>query len=592
MTPTLPSTLPDDVELLETLGAGAFGTVYVARLLDGALSRTVVLKVLKQDWSKEPEALRRARDEAAMLSRLNHDNIVRVERLTTWRGHVTVVMEHLVGLSLDHVLRHHGPLPVWSALEITSRVCSALDAAYAGVPPGETKALRIVHRDIKPSNILLTVSGAVKVLDFGAARAEFDAREAATRSMAFGTPLYMAPECFDAGPPGPAVDIYALGATLFELLHGEPLGKLSVSPQRFWPALQARLNQVQHTDLPDGPARDATLELLSRTLRYDPDRRPDAQTLRAALRELMNKQPIPRYGLDQLGETVVDPLYRRRTVLPATPPEGTLAVHGAVSTPPPIPQPTPQPSPERAPTLFARPNGKKIVSKRASAPIPPSALGEWPPPAAAPPAREETPLTVPTPPPRVKPRAAATPAPETPRRGWWAPLLVMAAGLGVGGVIAVALTVGGEEPTPPVETPITVSPPKDDVTEVAPKKLEPDTVAPAPPQKPESKEDEPVPTPVKPPEPKEPKPPPPPKAPAQTGALSLKSIPAGATVSVKGQTPCETPCALTLPQGAHTVSVSFPVSAAGPEVSGRCSVQLGETATLKMRRTEDAVLCE
>jgi serine/threonine protein kinase len=68
----------------------------------------------------------------------------------------------------------------------------------------------------------------------------------------------MAPECFDAGRPRPPIDIYALGATLVELLSGEPLGKLSVSPQRFWPALQARLKLLRFVDLPEGPAREAT----------------------------------------------------------------------------------------------------------------------------------------------------------------------------------------------------------------------------------------------------------------------------------------------------------------------------------------------
>ena len=569
---TLPSTLPDDVELLETLGSGTFGTVYVARLHDGALTRTLVLKVLKQDWSKDPEALRRARDEAAMLSRLNHDNIVRVERLTTWRGHVTVVMEHLVGLSLDQVLRHHGPLPVWSALEIASRVCSALDAAYAGVPPGEAKPLRIVHRDIKPSNILLTVSGAVKVLDFGAARAEFDAREAATRSMALGTPIYMAPECFDTGPPAPPIDIYALGATLVELISGEPLGKLSVSPQRFWPALQARLKLLRFVDLPEGPAREATLELLSRTLRYDPDRRPDAQTLRASLRELMNKHPIPRFGLDQLGESVVEPLYRRREVLPATPPEGSLAVQRLPATPPPMPPPTP------APVLQSTPNV-----------LPPSSPSQK---------RAATPLTVPTPTPRVK----AVPAPETRRRGWLGPLLVMGAGLGVGGLIALALFVGnlgGEEQT--IETPAVVSQPAEEagkmeeigeteaVVEATPStapevkpagsttkttpSTKPKPVDPAPDEK------------VEPPTTK-----PPVKPPTPTGALSVKSLPAGATVSAKGVS-CMTPCSLTLPQGAHKVSYTFPRNASMPELSGSCQVQLAAESVLIMKRAEAGVTC-
>jgi serine/threonine protein kinase len=617
MNPTLSTSLPDDIQLLETLGSGTFGTVYVARVHDGALSRTVVLKVLKQDWSKEPEALRRARDEAAMLSRLNHDNIVRVERLTTWRGHVTVVMEHLVGLSLDQVLRHHGPLPVWSALEITSRVCSALDAAYAGVPPGEAKPLRIVHRDIKPSNILLTVSGAVKVLDFGAARAEFDAREAATRSMAFGTLLYMAPECFDAGPPGPPVDVYALGATLVELLSGEPLGKLSVSPQRFWPALQARLARMSLVDLPEGPGRDAVLELISRTLRYDPDRRPDAQTLRASLRELMNKQPIPRFGLDQLGETVVDPLYRRREVLPATPPDGTLFVPaGVLDAKPPETTKAAPPFADDA-TIALRRDEAPIISRRLSAPVAPTHLGRLPQSHAA------SPLTVTAglapPPIRVLPKRRTTSPEHQPtdtleelelddepsgertkprsRRFIWVMLLaVIGAGLGVGGMIALALSVGDGGEELPVEPPAVVSQPTEVVEGAtagdlaqpnAPAEQAPETAPTAQgvSKRDKTKEDTPpVSTVVK--------PPPPPKAPAPTGKLRVGSLPADAEASVKGHDPCSTPCTLTLPQGAHKVNITFRSSSAGPELSGSCQVQLAEAGTLKVKRGDDVVLCE
>jgi serine/threonine protein kinase len=72
-------TIAADTELVETLGEGAFGTVYVARIKDGAIERTVVLKVLKDNWSENSEIVSRARDEAVMLARLNHDSIVKVE---------------------------------------------------------------------------------------------------------------------------------------------------------------------------------------------------------------------------------------------------------------------------------------------------------------------------------------------------------------------------------------------------------------------------------------------------------------------------------------------------------------------------------
>ena len=101
----------ESTEILETLGEGSFGKVYVARISEGAFERTVVLKVLKSNWVGNDEILKRARDEAVLLGRLNHDNIVRVEQLTEIDGRPAVVMEHVQGLTLDRIVKAHGPSP-------------------------------------------------------------------------------------------------------------------------------------------------------------------------------------------------------------------------------------------------------------------------------------------------------------------------------------------------------------------------------------------------------------------------------------------------------------------------------------------------
>lgn len=631
MTPSPASYLPDDVELLETLGEGSFGTVIVARVHDGAISRTVVLKVLKRDWSHEVEALRRARDEAAMLARLNHDNIVRVERLTTWRGHVTVVMEHLVGLSLDHVLRHHGPLPAWSALEITSRVCSALDAAFAGIPPGETRPLHIIHRDIKPSNILLTVSGGVKVLDFGAARGEFEEREAETRSMTFGSPLYMAPECFDVAPPTPAVDVFALGATLVELLSGEPLGRLSVSPQRFWPALESRLQQVRPVDLSDGPARDAVLELVSRALRYDPDRRPDAATFRSQLRELMQRHPIPRYGLDQLSETIVEPLYRRRAMLPATPPECTLLAPPGVlerQTPPPSPRITPL-SPDDTATVTIRRDGAAAMApkfdlvtepKSAAGGAPTRARVEpvnLPPKAPSTPAQTRAPAAVLSPLaraplPQARGATVRTDAPPE-RPSPWPAVLSLAFGVVVA---TIAITLWATMDLAPPQTDASAAPSEEHLAPLADGSAkEKESIAPSPEA---LKAVGPLPsrTPRPSSAPKERSPPA--KKPVSEDAnpwgvpettrgssevsgggtasmrlseIKIATLPAGASISVKGHPVQTAPYKFTLPAGRHEVVVDFPTSTVGPSVTGSCSIMVGEVATVHIKQVEGQVIC-
>ncbi|MEY3210587.1 MAG: hypothetical protein RIT28_1068 [Pseudomonadota bacterium] len=439
--------LPDQLDLLERLGEGTFGQVYVARLSDGAISRTVVLKVLKASWGEDQEVLRRARDEASLLARLNHDTIVRVEALTTWRGQLAVVMEHIQGLTLDRVLRESGPLPTAAVLEIIARVAGALDAAYNSIPPGEARPLRVVHRDIKPSNIILSVSGAVKVLDFGAARGEFDTREAATKQLMLGSPMYMAPEIFDGFDATPAVDVYALGATFYELLAGHPMGKLSVNPAVHAATLQERLLALEPADLPDPASRRALRDLMGRMLRYDATRRPASADVRRLVREFFNRYPLRRLTLDQVGEAVVEPLFRRRDIAPPALPDGSMQPSSAPPTtlPPPddgatvlAPSPSARPpAPSGAysgAALHNPPSGAAWPSPRPPAPsgaYSAAALGSLPPSPASPPVNasalsssptlspptEEATVMAPRPPQVTRPPTAerAPIAPEAPK---------------------------------------------------------------------------------------------------------------------------------------------------------------------------------
>ena len=302
----------ESTEILETLGEGSFGTVYVARISEGAFQRTVVLKVLKSNWAENEEILKRARDEAVLLGRLNHDNIVRVEKLTEMDGRPTVVMEHIQGLTLDRIVKAHGPLPIGVAVGIAMKVANALDAAYNREPPGGGGALHVVHRDIKPSNIILSVSGAVKVLDFGTARADFGARGARTSSLTIGSPLYMAPEAFDGLEADPTVDIYALGATLYELVAGVPMGKLSVNPERHAERKKKRLEQLRSPAIDDERVLAAVKKLIEKCVRYDPKRRPQASDMKRLCAEFVKRLPRSEVGLDQFAESVVEPLYRSR----------------------------------------------------------------------------------------------------------------------------------------------------------------------------------------------------------------------------------------------------------------------------------------
>jgi serine/threonine protein kinase len=310
--------LPTDTKLVETLGEGTFGTVYVAQLKEGAIQRTVVLKVLKPNWVSNQDILNRSKDEAALLARLNHDNIVKVEQLTSIQGRPAVVMEYVRGLTLDVVLKRHGAIPVGVALQIVARVASALDAAFNKVPPGMERPLRVVHRDIKPSNIILSVNGAVKVLDFGTARGEFSDREAETHAVTLGSPRYMAPERFDGVNSGPGIDVYALGVTFYELLGGRSMGRMPLNPERH----KAKTEKAMEALRPKkggGKDLDALLSLLKHCLAYAPEDRLTASDFRKRALKILSKLSGATVTLDVFAETVVEPIWEKRKKVPVMP---------------------------------------------------------------------------------------------------------------------------------------------------------------------------------------------------------------------------------------------------------------------------------
>ena len=176
--------------LKERLGAGAFGEVYLAEQDSGAgFTRRMALKVLHTHTKGFAEAGRRMRDEARILGRLSHRNIVTVLDLVRLGEQWAVVMDYVPGIDLDRVieaLEKTGEyFPVPAALEVGAAVCDALDAAFHA-DDGKGGTLAVLHRDIKPSNILLTRDGDVKVLDFGVARVNLETRESKT-GMRVGT---------------------------------------------------------------------------------------------------------------------------------------------------------------------------------------------------------------------------------------------------------------------------------------------------------------------------------------------------------------------------------------------------------------------
>jgi serine/threonine protein kinase len=209
----------DDRYLVKRLiGEGGMGLVYEAEHVE--IGRRVAVKVLHAIYTRQPEVVARFRAEARAATRIGHPHIIEVlDSGTTVDGAVYFVMEYLQGTNLSDLIRSTGPLPQRRAVAIAREVCQALAAAHkAG----------IVHRDMKPENVFLLEREGhpdfVKVLDFGIAKTLDAASERVGRltspGIAMGTPEYMAPEQAAGLPTDHRVDIYAVGAMMYEMLTG------------------------------------------------------------------------------------------------------------------------------------------------------------------------------------------------------------------------------------------------------------------------------------------------------------------------------------------------------------------------------------
>jgi serine/threonine protein kinase len=205
----LPEAVPG-YEILGELGRGGMGVVYKARQV--ALNRLVALKMVLAGGHAGAVARARFRREAEAAARLQHPNIVPIYEIGEAAGRPFFSLEYVEGGSLDQK-SGGAPLPARSAAELVEGLARAIHHAHqAG----------IVHRDLKPANVLLSADGTPKVSDFGLAKL-LEEQGPTLSGDILGTPSYMAPEQA-AGKKdiGPASDVYALGAILYELLTGRP----------------------------------------------------------------------------------------------------------------------------------------------------------------------------------------------------------------------------------------------------------------------------------------------------------------------------------------------------------------------------------
>jgi tRNA A-37 threonylcarbamoyl transferase component Bud32 len=235
-----------ELEILELLGQGGMGAVYKTR--QRKLDRLVAIKVLPQEWGRDPAFAERFGREARALARLNHPQIVSVHDFGEVDGHYFLIMEFVDGVNLRQLLTT-GRLQPRQALAIVGQVCDALQYAHEQ---------GVVHRDIKPENILLDRHGRVKIADFGLAKLLRRSRSEFTLTgsrQVMGTLDYMAPE--QRSSPQSVdhrADIYSLGVVFYEMLTGElPLGRFAPPSQKA--AVDGRLDEVIFRALETEPDR-------------------------------------------------------------------------------------------------------------------------------------------------------------------------------------------------------------------------------------------------------------------------------------------------------------------------------------------------
>jgi len=279
-------------QILTALGAGGMGEVYRAR--DTKLNRDVAIKVLPASFAEDKERVARFRREAQLLAALNHPHIAAIYGLEESDGAVALALELVDGEDLAQRLVK-GPIPVDEAIAIARQIAEGLEAAHER---------GIVHRDLKPANLKVTKDGAVKILDFGLAKAyEGDpgssdsgltqsptmSRHMTEAGVILGTAAYMSPEQARGRQVDKRADIWSFGVVLFEMLTaqlpfgGETVSEILASVIKDPPDLTALGPMV-----PAGISR-----LIERCLRKDPRARlRDIGDARQALEETGSNEPL------------------------------------------------------------------------------------------------------------------------------------------------------------------------------------------------------------------------------------------------------------------------------------------------------------
>ncbi len=241
--------LANNYILLDHIGSGGMGNVYLCE--HKVMKRRVAIKVLPNDFAKDPEYLERFHREARAAAALDHPNIVRAHDAGQDGKLHFLVMEYIEGVSLHDLVRKEGPLEYQRASDYMAQAAAGLEHAHeAG----------LIHRDIKPANLLVDRRGTVKILDMGLALF-FQERESLTKqydaNAILGTADYLAPEqAIDSHGVDIRADIYSLGLTFFFLLTGKnPYSEGTIAQKLLWHALrEVKSVREYRPEIPEGLA--------------------------------------------------------------------------------------------------------------------------------------------------------------------------------------------------------------------------------------------------------------------------------------------------------------------------------------------------
>jgi serine/threonine protein kinase len=268
-------------QVVRLIEKGGMGAVY--EVTHKNLGRRFAAKMLSPELSRNEDALTRFRREADAIARLRHPNIVDV---VDWDllddGSPVLVMEYLRGGTLADTIQRGGPMAWEVFADVADRCLSAIQVAHAA---------GIVHRDLKPANIFLAVDDAgqvhPKVLDFGVSKVADANTMVGTNPTILGTPSYMSPEQAEGrgAEIGPATDVWAMGAVLYEMATGRMAFTADSVPSILYQVCHGRPESMTALR-PDASPR--LVDVVMRTLTRDPERRiRDASRLRRELRAAM-----------------------------------------------------------------------------------------------------------------------------------------------------------------------------------------------------------------------------------------------------------------------------------------------------------------